>query len=107
MGTIEINTEPHELIIDGTTILMQADPTADKAWDQLLELEVTYKDAKSRAKNREAWTETVAALAHSPEDADTLRKLNLGVPTLRAAARAYIREVTGFPTQPSSRSNKA
>lgn len=101
MGRIEIVTEPHELIIDGTTILMQADPTADDAWDTLMKTPYAIGN-----KGREELMEALAGLAQSPEDADTLRKLNPGGPTVNVAAERYIEAVTGFPLGRPERSIK-
>lgn len=105
MGVI-INTEPIELVIDGTTILMQADPTASPAWDALMEAEASYKTPEARDQSKKALTDALTVLAHTPEDAETLAKLDLGVATLYRAALGYAEAVTGFPTQPPSTSTK-
>lgn len=104
--SIEITTEPIELVIDGTTILMQSDPSASPAWDALMEIEVSYTDPKARDKAKTGLTEAFASMTVSKEDADLFRKLDLGVATLRKIAHAYAAEVTGFPTQPPQRSTK-
>lgn len=106
MGRIEITTEPHELVIDGTTILMQADPTAGPAWQTLLNANWSFESAKKIQNSIERLTDAMAALAHTPDDADTLRKLEIGLPTLKAAVVGYIGAVAGFPTKPSDSSNK-
>jgi hypothetical protein len=98
MGLIEITTEPHELVIDGTTILMQADPTAGKAWTALLDTGWSFKTKAAQTKSITELTDALSALAHTPEDADTLRKLELGLPTLVKVTEGYVRAVTGFPT---------
>lgn len=92
MGTIEIVTEPHELIIDGTTILMQADPSAGKEWDTLLETPYAVGN-----RGRVELIEALATLAETSDDADTLRKLNPGGRTVNVATERYIEAVTGFP----------
>lgn len=104
MGTIEIVTEPHELIIDGTTILMQADPSAGEQWDALMETPYAVGN-----RGRIELIEALALLAQTPEDADTLRKLNPGGRTINVATERYIEAVTGFPLgrrQPSTKGSK-
>lgn len=101
MGTIEIEFEPHELIISGTTILMQADPSAGKEWETLLETGYAVGN-----KGRAELIEALAALAETPDDAETLRKLNPGGRTINLATERYIEVVTGFPLGRSSSSTK-
>lgn len=105
MGRIEITTEPHELIIDGTTILMQADPTAGQPWQTLMNASWSFESPKKIENSVKRLTDALAALTHTPEDADTLRKLEIGLPTLKAAVTGYIQAVAGFPTMPSASSN--
>lgn len=106
MGTIEISTEPHELIINGTTILMQADPTASSAWVTLLEAEWSYQSAEAIQTSIAGLTDALAGCAETDTDAETLRSLGAGLPTLQQAAKGYVTAVTGFPTQPPSGSTK-
>lgn len=103
---ITINTEPIELVIDGTTIAMQCDPTATSHWDALLEIEVTFSDPKKRDTARKAMTDALTSMAHTPDDAEQLVKLDLGVVILQKVAVGYIEAVTGFPTQQPSPSPK-
>lgn len=105
MGIV-ISTEPIELVIDQTTINMQADPSASSAWDTLLEIEVTFTDPKKRDQAKADMERVLASMAHSPEDADLLTKLDLGPATLKRVAMAYVQAVTDFPTQPPSTSRK-
>lgn len=106
MGRIEITTEPIELVIAETSIFMDPDPSASPAWDTLLEIEVTYSDPKKRDKAKADMTAALASMAHTPEDGDLLTKLDLGPATLKKVAMAYVQEVAGFPTVPSSPSPK-
>lgn len=106
MGRIEITTEPIELVIAETSIFMQADPSASAAWDALMEIEVTYSDPKKRDKAKTDMEKALASMAHTPEDADLLTKLDLGPAMLKKVAMAYVQEVAGFPTVPSSPSAK-
>lgn len=106
MGTINITIEPIELVINGTSVFMQADPSATPDWATLLDTEVSYTDPKKRQTAHDAMTDALAAMASTPEDADLLRKLDLGTATLKTVAQAYVVEVTGFPTQPQSPSKK-
>lgn len=101
MGTIEIITGPHELTIDGTTILMQADPSAGKAWGRLLDVEQTWGDEKQRKAMHDGLLESLAEMAETPDDAEKLRGLDLGTVTLQTISRRYVEAVTGFPTKPS------
>lgn len=103
---ITIDTEPIEIVIDGTTICMQSDPTATEHWDALLEIEVTFSDPEKREASRKAMTDALTSMTHTPDDAEQLTKLELGVVTLQKVAVGYIEAVTGFPTQPSSNSRK-
>lgn len=101
MGTINVTTEPTEVTVNGTKFYMQADPTAMSEWDTLLELEMFYTGEKGR-QAREAFLEGLAALAQTPEDAEIIRGLPDGNKTIWNTTKAYIQEVTGFPTQPPS-----
>jgi hypothetical protein len=105
MSRIEITTEPHELIINGDTFLMQADPSASAEWDTLLETKWDLKTVKARQKSRTDLTEALAALAETPDEGERFRefvtKNAIGVPTLKVAAVRYMEAVTGFPTVPS------
>lgn len=103
---IIITTEPTELIINGTTILMQSDPTASKEWETLLDVSVSWATAEAREQSRTELTEALSALAQTPEDGETLKTLNLGLVTLKRAGEAYVQEVTGFPTKPAANSKK-
>lgn len=93
MGTIEINTEPHELILDGETVcFMQADPSAGPEWDTLL--------TTSYAIGNHGRTELLAALAslaQTPEDGKKLIKSNPGGRTVNLLVDRYVEAVTGFP----------
>lgn len=102
MDPIIVDSEPVELVIAGTSILMQADPSGGKAWQTLLEIEVTYINPDERA----LMVSALAALANTPDDAALIEKLEVGTATLKRAAEGYVRAVTGFPTEPSSRSKK-
>lgn len=103
-----ITTTPIELgLDDGRTWLMQRDPTNTPAFADLLEIEVVYTDAKKRAKAHQQMVDGLAAMAHTPDDAETIRALDVGTAVLKALAEAYVREVTGFPTQPAKRSGRA
>lgn len=103
MGSHEISIEPHELTITGTLIYMQGDPTGGDgtAWDTLME---TPKAVGT--KGRDELLDALAALAETPEDAETLRKLEPGGPTLNNAAEWYLKVVTGFPMPPPASSTK-
>jgi hypothetical protein len=70
-----------------------------------METNVVLGDAKKRQAAHTAMVDALAAMAVSPEDAETLRKLfdtdtDAGTITLDRTVKAYIRVVTGFPTQP-------
>lgn len=109
MGTIEITTKPHVLIINGTTILMQADPSATPAWDTLMTTKVVFTPAKKRDESRKAIVDALAALAQTPQDGELFNKLDpavVGVHTLKLVGDEYVAMVTGFPTQPPKRSTK-
>lgn len=106
MGTIEIVTAPHEIIVNGTKILMKADPTAGKAWGELMELRTSWRTEQSRQEMHEGTLEALAAMAETPEDADTLRSLfpfgedtEVGTQTLKTVGLRYVEVVTGFPTR--------
>jgi hypothetical protein len=101
MGTIEITTEPATLTVNGVTFNMQGDPSATPEWDALMEAEVFYTGEKAKT-SRANLIEKLAALAASPQDAETIRGLTDGNKTLWNVVMAYIGEVTGFPTQPQS-----
>lgn len=102
--SVNITTEPIEIVIDGVSFFMQGDPTNSKEWAVLLEVEVFYGD--KQADSHQALTDALASLAESPEDADTIKSLTCGTKTLKLAAEGYVSEVTGFPTQPPKRSTK-
>jgi hypothetical protein len=106
MGTINISTGPIELVIDGTSILMQSDPTVTPEFDSLMQFKVSFQTATSRKKAKTELTKALSALAHTPEDAERLVNLDLGVATLQNAAIGYIQEVTAFPTRRQSTSGK-
>jgi hypothetical protein len=103
MGTINVTTEPTEVTVNGTTFHLQGDPSATPEWDTLLETEMFYTGDKAKISRAEL-VEALAGLAVSPEDAETIRGLPDGNKTLWNMAMAYIREVTGFPTQPPASS---
>lgn len=111
MSRIEITTEPHELIINGNTFLMQADPSASPQWDALLETKWNMKTVKAREKSLTELTDALAKLAETPEEGDRFREFvgkgTIGVPTLKVAAVRYMEAVTGFPTVPPSISTTA
>lgn len=97
MGTIEINTGPHEIIIDGTKILMQADPSAGQHWGALLDVKHGWKTEAQRVKMHDGLLDALVGMAETETDAQTLRDLDLGTVTLQTIARRYVEAVTGFP----------
>lgn len=102
---IEITTEPIDVSVDGTVFWLQGDPSNNPAWDKLMVTNVVIGDPKKRQAAHKAMVEALAAMAATPEDAETLRKVfdtdtEAGTITLDRTVKAYIREVTGFPTQP-------
>lgn len=102
MGTIEITTEPHELILDGELVcLMQADPSASPEWDKLMQ---TSRAVGNRG--RVELIEALAALAQTKEDGDKLRKADPGGRTINLLSERYIEVVTGFPMGPPPTSTK-
>lgn len=106
MGTIEITTEPHELIINGDTILMQGDPSAGTHWSVLLDLEMAYKTQAERDAVAKQIIDALVGMAETPEDGKKLKAMGLGIVTLRRVAMGYVEAVTGFPTGLSSSSKK-
>lgn len=109
MGQIIINTEPTEIVLDGTTLLMKPDPTSGKAWADLMMVKTNYLDPVTSAESREKMLSALAEMADNPEAAQFFRDLDperYGVKTVRLMATRYVEEVTGFPTQPSKRSTK-
>lgn len=102
--SVNITTEPIEIVIDGTSFLLQGDPTNSKEWSVLLETEVSY--GTKQAESHQALTDALVGLAETPDDATTIKGLTVGTRTLKRAAEAYVREVTGFPTVPPKRSTK-
>jgi hypothetical protein len=103
--SVNITTEPIEIVIDGVSFLMQGDPTASPDWEKLLETEVFYSGDK-REKSHKELLDAMAALAETPQDAETIHALTCGTKTLRRASSGYVEAVTGFPTQPSKRGTK-
>lgn len=101
MGTIEIIQEPHELIVNGTKILMQADPSAGKHWAALLDLKQSWKTDAQRTKMHNDLLEALAGMAETDADADLIRALDVGTVTLQYMARKYAEVVAGFPTKQS------
>jgi hypothetical protein len=106
MGQIVISTEPHELVINGTTIMMQGDPSSGEAWSTLLDLEVSYETAEQRDAVAKSFTEALAGMAETEDDGNVLKSLGLGIVTLKRVAQLYVETVTGFPTKPSKPSTK-
>jgi hypothetical protein len=102
--SITINTQPVEVVLDGTSFNLQGDPTNSKEWAALLETEVSY--GAKQTESHQALTDALVALAETPEDATIIKGLDVGTRTLKLAAEAYVREVTGFPTAPPKRSTK-
>lgn len=115
MGTIEIITAPHEILINGTKILMKADPTAGKAWATLMNLKTTWTTEASRKKLHRDILAALAAMAETDTDAETLRAefptesddTETGTATLRLVGQRYVEVVTGFPTRRPSGSPKS
>jgi hypothetical protein len=101
---IEITTEPIEVIVDGVKFFMQGDPSATTDWHTLMEMKVSY--GKDREKIHKELVDALAAMAHTPEDADIIRSLDAGTATLERTGKAYVQAVVGFPTPPPSRSTK-
>lgn len=101
---IIITTEPIDVNVNGVTFQMQADPTASPEWGILLETEVTY--GTNREESHTKLVEALAALAQTPEDAETIRGLDVGTRTLKVTAERYVQEVAGFPTKPAANSKK-
>jgi hypothetical protein len=93
MGTIEITTEPHELIVDGELIcLMQADPSAGPEWEKLLT--TSYAIGNN---GRKELIEALAALGQTPDDTEALIKADPGGKTVNTLVDRYVEAVTGFP----------
>lgn len=107
MGTINVGDEPHELVIFGTAVFMQKDPSWSPAWATLLDTEITYSDPEAREKAHTAILEALCDMAHTKADADALRGIeNLGTATLKHVAEEYAKLVVGFPTAPPSNSKR-
>lgn len=104
--SVVINSEPVEIVIDGTSVMFQGDPMPSPEWDTLMETEWSYSTAEGREKAKTDLTEALAALTASDGDAETFRKLDAGVTTLRKISYGYVEAVTGFPTKPSPGSKK-
>lgn len=102
--SVKITTEPVEVSLDGTTFFLQGDPTNSSEWAALLETEVSY--GEKQAESHQTLLDALAALAETPEDADTIKGLTVGTRTLKLGAEGYVREVTGFPTVQSKSSTK-
>lgn len=93
MATIEIEFEPHELIIGGELVcLMQPDPSASQEWDTLLTTPYAVG-----SHGRTELIEALAALAQTKEDGDKLRKSDPGGRTINTLVERYVEAVTGFP----------
>lgn len=109
MGII-INTEAVDVTIDGTTILLQGDPSGGKAWATLMEMDITYTNAEERQQTLENLLDALSEMAIDDENAQTLRGLftsgERGVLTLRQVVEGYVQAVTTFPTKPSPTSKK-
>lgn len=110
MTTIIISTEPVPIELDGTTFLLQGDPSGGKAWATLMELDIAYSNAEERDALLAQLLDALASMAVDQENAETLRGLFAdgarGVLTLRQVTEAYVEAVTTFPTKLSKPSNK-
>jgi hypothetical protein len=110
MGTAEIVTAPHEITVNGTTVLFKADPTGGQAWRTLMNLKTRWRTEAQQQKMHTATLDALATLAQTQEDADTLRSLfpwgeedpEVGTVTLRRVGFTYVELVTGFRTPPPS-----
>lgn len=103
MGNFQITVEPNTVTVGDTSFQMQGDPSASKAWRTLLEQKIDYTDEAFR----DSLLDALCDMAETPDDADTLRSLQPGAATLRKIADWYVKEVTGFPTQPQSSSTRS
>lgn len=101
--SVNVTTEPAEITLDGTTFHLKGDPTNSPEWVALLETEV-FLIGDKHDKSRAALIKALAALAETPEDAKIIKTLTVGTRTLKLGAEGYVKEVTGFPTQPSKSS---
>lgn len=108
MEQVVIGVEPIELVVDGTTIVMQCDPSGGEAWARLMDLDTSYQTAKERDTLFHKLLEGLSQMAQDEENAAICVKAfdGLGILTLKRAAAAYVEAVTNFPTLPSASSNK-
>lgn len=103
---INVTTTPAEVTVNGVTFYMKPDPTNSDEWDTLMATAVVFSDPKKRKAAHAAMLDAMAALANTPEDAEMCRKIftdstDVGTATLRYVSIEYVKEVTGFPTEPS------
>lgn len=102
MASKELSSGVHELTVeDGTKILLQGDPSASDEWETLMEAPYAIGN-----RNRVELIEALAALTVSQEDAEALRKANLGGRTINETVEWYIEAVTGFPLRRPASSTK-
>jgi hypothetical protein len=103
---VTVTVEPIELVINGTSIQMQGDPSASPEWGAILDVPISYGTQEERDSMAELLTANLSAMTETDEDAALLKSLGLGPVTLKKAAEGYVQAVTGFPTQPAKNSGK-
>lgn len=101
--SVNVTIEPAEITLNGVTFHLQGDPTNSTEWATLLKTEVFLAGPK-HDKSRAALIKALVALAETPEDAEIIKGLTVGTRTLKLGTEGYVREITGFPTQPSNSS---
>lgn len=106
MAKITVTTEPIDIEIDGTVVWFQGDPSGGPAWGSLMDVDISYQSAEQRDKAQTDLKEILLGFCADEDSAATFKEMDLGIITMKNLAKAYVQEVTQFPTQPSARSKK-
>lgn len=106
MAKIELTTNAVDISIDGTIVWFQGDPSGGPAWGQLMDVDINYTTAAERDAAQATLKEILLGFCADDDSRVAFKDMDLGIITLKNLAKAYVAEVTAFPTPPSKPSNR-